>query len=154
MASSILKLIFKKGGGLGSVLTVMYAYQLQTKYEFWSTAKGSQNIVETSYVPRNTLPWHKISIIKACLGGAQALQQDVGAITEGKRADIMVLDHRHPKICSVSISKALDAWSFGHAANAVRCVMVAGQWVVQDGEHISRPSIEQRYRKTVSKLFS
>ena len=92
--------------------------------------------------------------IKACLGGAQALQQDVGAITEGKRADIMVLDHRHPKICSVPISKALDAWSFGHAANAVRCVMVAGQWVVQDGEHILRPSIEQRYRKTVSKLFS
>ena len=91
--------------------------------------------------------------VKACRGGAQALKQPVGAIEKGKRADIVLLDHRHSKICSVPISKALDAWIFGHAAGALRSVMVAGKWIVEEGEHLSRPRIEAHYRNVVSKLF-
>ncbi|MEE2902726.1 MAG: formimidoylglutamate deiminase [Myxococcota bacterium] len=91
--------------------------------------------------------------LKTCLGGAQALKQPVGAIEKGKRADIVLLDHQHSKICSVPVSKALDAWVFGHAAGALRRVMVAGKWIVEDGEHLSRPRIEAQYRNVVSKLF-
>ena len=91
--------------------------------------------------------------VKTCRGGAQALKQPVGVIEKGKRADIVMLDHRHSKICSVPVSKILDAWIFGHAAGALRRVMVAGKWIVEDGEHLSRARIEACYRSVVAKLF-
>ena len=87
---------------------------------------------------------------EACRGGAQALGRDIGAIEQGKRADIVVLDAAHPDVTSVAA--ALDAYVFVAGAALVKDVMVGGDVLVADGKHRRRDAVTLRYRQAMERV--
>jgi len=87
-------------------------------------------------------------------GGAKALAQPMGRIEVGCRADFVVLDNTHPRMVEHPLASALDAWIFGHTESVVDRVMVAGQWIVENGRHKHADQIYQSYRKVVRRLWS
>ena len=84
--------------------------------------------------------------------GAQALGQPVGAIAEGRRADWVVLDAAHPSMAGAGASTALDHLLFAGGSAAIRDVMVAGRWVVKDGQHAAELPLRDRFRELMSLL--
>ena len=88
--------------------------------------------------------------MEACRGGAQALGREIGAIEEGKRADIVVLKSDHPDVTAAE--SILDTYVFVGGEALVSSVMVGGESVVADGRHKSRDAITARYRKTMQRL--
>jgi formimidoylglutamate deiminase len=68
-------------------------------------------------------------------GGAQAMGQKVGKIEAGYQADMLVLDAKHPMLNGVSGDDILGRWLFAGSGRMIRDVMVAGDWVVQEGRH-------------------
>jgi formimidoylglutamate deiminase len=89
---------------------------------------------------------------RALAGGAQALQQNMGAIEVGKRADFVVLDTNHHALIGRSEDAALDAWIFSGGNACVRDVYVGGQLKVKDGAHVNCAAITTRFKHTVAKL--
>ncbi|WP_374383940.1 formimidoylglutamate deiminase [Dongia sp.] len=71
----------------------------------------------------------------ALAGGAQALGQNMGRISVGSRADLVVLDGQHPLLAHVEKDDILGRWLFAGLNRMVKDVMVGGDWVVQDGRH-------------------
>jgi formimidoylglutamate deiminase len=90
----------------------------------------------------------------ALAGGAQALEQPIGAIAPGLRADIVLLDGNHPDFASRRGDEWLDAWIFVVGPAAVRTVLVGGGIVVEDGRHRAHAAIEARYRRLAATLAS
>jgi formimidoylglutamate deiminase len=89
----------------------------------------------------------------ALLGGARAVAQSVGALTEGRRADLCVLDGAHPLLCGHDVDTVLDAWTFSSGSRSpVRDVMVGGQWVVRESRHVRHHAIAQRFVNTMRSL--
>lgn len=85
-------------------------------------------------------------------GGAQAMNQPVGAIEPGKRCDIAVLDNGHPALYGREGDEILDAWVFSAGNAAVRHVLVAGDVVVSDGRHRDEDEIAARFRTAIDRL--
>lgn len=95
----------------------------------------------------------RVLFSRALVGGAQALDQPVGEISAGKRADLVELDPTHPAFAGQTAQTALDAWVFSSAGNSlVRNVMVAGDWVVREGLHEAEEDILDSFRKTMQEL--
>jgi formimidoylglutamate deiminase len=88
----------------------------------------------------------------ATRGGAQALQQNMGAIEIGKRADFVVLDDEHHSLLGRAEDNALDAWIFSGGNACVRDVYVGGKLLMKDREHLHRASITQNFKKTLARL--
>lgn len=93
---------------------------------------GSRNIVGKLYS-------------RAISGGAQALGRT-------SAADLVVLDTEHPALIGRSGDSLVDAWLFCGNSTPVRHVMVAGQWVVRDGEHRNQRVIASAFGQTMRKL--
>jgi formiminoglutamate deiminase len=89
----------------------------------------------------------------ALAGGAQALQQPIGAIAPGMRADIVLLDHDHADLASREGDDWLDSWIFVVGRPAVKTVLVAGDAVVEHGRHLARAALEARYRLVAKNFF-
>ncbi len=87
-------------------------------------------------------------------GGARAAGRRVGALAEGHRADIVVLDPNHPTLAGRTGDTLLDSWVFSATGSPVSGVMVGGQWVVRDGHHDGEEAIADRYRNTMARLRS
>jgi len=85
-------------------------------------------------------------------GGAKCLNQPMGAIAEGKRADIVVLDADHPALAERQGDAVLDAWIFSGGDACVRDVFVAGDHLVEDGHHRDEARIFDTYRAAMRKL--
>jgi formiminoglutamate deiminase len=88
----------------------------------------------------------------ALAGGAQALQQPIGVIAPGLRADIVLLDDDHPDLAPRRGGEWLDVWIFVVGRPAVNTVLVGGEIVVENGRHVAQPAIESRYRAVVARL--
>jgi formimidoylglutamate deiminase len=88
---------------------------------------------------------------RALAGGAQALARPVGAIEQGRGTDIVLLDAEHPDLAGGG-DRWLDGWIFVAGRAAVKCVLVGGDVVVQDGRHRGREAIEARYKSVMTKL--
>ena len=73
----------------------------------------------------------------AALGGAQSCAANTGEIKVGKQADLLVLDDAKLNLFAASDQYALDSLIFASQNNLVKDVMVNGQWVVENGQHIS-----------------
>lgn len=67
--------------------------------------------------------------------GCRALGWNGGDVEIGKRADLVVLDSRHPALVGREGATVLDSWMFSGSENPVRDVMVGGDWVVREGRH-------------------
>ena len=84
--------------------------------------------------------------------GAQALDQPIGALAPGHRADIVVLDAEHPDLAGRSGDLWLDAWIFTSGRTAVRSVIAGGVTVVEDGRHAQHAAITERYKRVLAAL--
>jgi formimidoylglutamate deiminase len=88
----------------------------------------------------------------ALKGGARALDQPMGAIAPGCRADIVVLDTEHPTLLGRVGDQVLDSWIFSGGNACVRDVFVAGERVVKDRHHIREEEIEAGFRAALKRL--
>lgn len=88
----------------------------------------------------------------AVTGGAQALAQPVGSIAVGKRFDVAVLDTEHPSLIGREGDQLLDSWIFSAGNAAVKDMIVAGQHLVQDRQHIRESEILQAFSNTIRRL--
>ena len=84
--------------------------------------------------------------------GASTVNQNVGEIAVGKRADIVVLDTNHPSLYLKKESFILDAAIFACDSMPVKDVMVAGQWKLKDKTHHNQNEIVADYLKVMEKL--
>ena len=89
---------------------------------------------------------------QALKGGAQALQQNMGAIEVGKRADFVVLNDNHHALLGRAEDAALDAWIFSGGNACVRDVYAGGAICVKDGVHLNATSIKNNFKKTIARL--
>jgi len=89
---------------------------------------------------------------EAAAGGAQALGRSIGALADGCRADLVVLDPTHPTITGRSGDLILDSWIFGGNETPVRDVMTGGRWVIRDGHHAHEEEAARNYRRAVDRL--
>ena len=89
----------------------------------------------------------------ALAGGAQASGRRLGRIEAGCRADLVVLDRRHPDLAHVAGDRLLDAYVFGSARRALDSVMVGGRTVVSGGRHHGRDAIIAAYKAAMTRLM-
>ena len=83
----------------------------------------------------------------ALAGGAAALGIESGSIIPGARADLVVLDGKHPGLCGKRGSALLDSWIFACNSSPVRHVMVGGEWRVRDGAHPREAEAAEAFRR-------
>ncbi len=88
----------------------------------------------------------------ALRGGAQAAGRKVGALAQGLRADLLVLDGSHPNLDGVADEEVLGRFLFCGNDNLVRDVLCGGRWVVQGGRHVAQEAIAGRYRQAMNEL--
>lgn len=88
----------------------------------------------------------------AVQGGARALGRDAGTLDRGRRADLIVLDRRHPVLAGRTGDALLDAWLFSGNVPLVKHVMVGGRWVVRDGRHPRRAELAEAFRRVAREL--
>ncbi len=91
---------------------------------------------------------------KALQGGAQALQQPVGALRIGAQADWVTLDLTHPALAPLPQSHWLDALVFVADRSAIHSVTVNGQPCVQHGHHHARETITRRFTDRLRRLLA
>ena len=88
----------------------------------------------------------------ALFGGARAAGAALGAIEEGARADLLVLDDTAPQLTGREPDALLDTFVFAGNRNLVRDVMVNGQWCVHDGRHRDAARIAERYAAALRRI--
>ncbi len=88
----------------------------------------------------------------ALAGGAQALNQPVGALAPGRRADIVTLDLAHPAFAGARPESWLDCYVFNAGAQAINDVFVGGRQVVAEGRHRAREQVRQRFAAAMAGL--
>jgi formiminoglutamate deiminase len=91
---------------------------------------------------------------KALAGGAQALGRRIGAIAEGHRADLVVLNGEHADLAAVSGDRWLDAYVFVAGKAAIDTVFVAGKPVVRSGRHMNCDAIRTRYAQAMARILA
>jgi formimidoylglutamate deiminase len=84
--------------------------------------------------------------------GAQAIGQPVGEIAVGHRADWLVLDDAHPSMAGAAETSVLDHLLFAGGSAAIRDVMVAGRWVIEQGHHAAESALRGRFRQLMEQL--
>lgn len=89
---------------------------------------------------------------RAASGGSVAVARRAGAIEEGLRADLVVLDAEEPALAGVPHDALLDAAIFGPCRRPVRDVMVGGRWVVREGHHPKEEAVLRRHRAAIAGL--
>jgi formimidoylglutamate deiminase len=88
----------------------------------------------------------------ALAGGAQAAGRRVGLLQAGRRADLLVLDNRHPNLDGSEPADVLGRFLFCGNDNLVRDVLVGGRWVVRGGRHPDQDAIAARYKTALQQL--
>ena len=103
---------------------------------------------------RSDQPMVGRSLFDAALsGGAQALGQPVGALQVGQRADWLVLDGEDPYIATAKQDAILNRWLFAGGDRQIRDVMVAGKWVVRDGQHAAEEQSALAFARVLRELL-
>ena len=90
----------------------------------------------------------------ASAGGAQALQQRMGALAPGLRADIVTLDPTHPALVGKAGDDLLDGWLFAAARSPVASVYAAGERVVEGGRHVAAERVAARFGAVMRRLLA
>lgn len=94
------------------------------------------------------------TLIDASLsGGAQAAGLEVSGIRVGARADLVVLDGANPFIATAKNDQILDRWIFALGSDAVRDVMVRGEFVVQEGRHRDEEHIDRDFTLALKRIL-
>ncbi len=138
------------GIGSDSQVSVSPAEELRT-LEYGQRLSGRTRVVAGRSGPSELSNGR--ALVESCLeGGSRAMGQPVGRLETGACADLVVLDTEHPRLLGLDGDAILDAWILGSGQDAVRDVMVAGRWVVQDGLPLGWDDTVAAYRRTLSRL--
>lgn len=89
---------------------------------------------------------------RAARGGAQALGVNAGSISEGDRADLVVLDPESAGLYARAKDALIDAWIFSSVERPVKEVWVAGRRVVSEGKHPRRAEVLARFKSALKSL--
>lgn len=89
---------------------------------------------------------------RAVAGGAQACGHASSGIHEGGHADLVCLDSDDPMLVGHGDKSRLDALVFSGYQLPIDRVMVGGDWLVIDGEHISLEESRVAYGETVKQI--
>jgi len=119
--------------------TLEYAQRLTSHQRAVLTSEATSSVGQTLYS-------------HAAAHGASVVNQPVGEIAVGKRADLVILDTTHPTLYGKKEHFILDAAIFACDRMPVKDVMVAGQWQIQSGQHQSEQIIIHNYLKVMDKL--
>lgn len=92
--------------------------------------------------------------LEAAAGGAQACGRRMGALAAGLRADLVVLDPRHPNLQAREAGRIADSAIFAGGDNPVRDVMVGGRWRVRDGCHALEAEAAAHYAQALRALLA
>ncbi len=79
-------------------------------------------------------------------GGAVACGSKDTSLLVGNAADLLALDDCHPTLAGHDSESVLDALVFCGMELPIDRVMIAGQWKVVDGKHVSRDAYRQDYQ--------
>jgi formimidoylglutamate deiminase len=90
----------------------------------------------------------------AARSGAQALAQNVGELSAGMRADLVVLDAAHPLLAHAHGDDILGRFVMAGSDRMVRDVMVAGQWQIREGRHLKEEEAGQAFASAVLHLLT
>lgn len=90
--------------------------------------------------------WHK-----AALGGAQSTNSNTGVISEGKQADLLILDTQQTSLFANN-KHLLDSVIFASQKSMVKDVMVNGQWVIQNYTHVNEVNSANNFAKLLARL--
>jgi len=89
---------------------------------------------------------------RAVAGGAQATGEPAAGLETGAPADLVTLVADDPMLVGHGDDSRLDALVFSGYRLPIERVMVAGKWVVVDGEHVQRDRARAAYRDAVLRL--
>ena len=81
---------------------------------------------------------------QAAISGAAALDQPAGALAEGRRADLVVLNDSNPLLAGLPAAEMLDSFVFSHTAGMIDQVWVGGRKIVSEGRHPGRAALDAR----------
>jgi formimidoylglutamate deiminase len=94
------------------------------------------------------------TLIDASLsGGAQAAGLKTSGIRVGARADLVVLDGANPFIANAKEDEILDRWIFALGSEAVRDVMVRGEFVIREGRHRAEERINSDFANALKRIL-
>ena len=85
-------------------------------------------------------------------GGAQSTNSNTGELAIGKQADLLVLDEQQTRLFASSEQHLLDSLIFASQKNPVQDVMVNGQWVVRNYQHLAEQDIATKFAGILSEL--
>jgi formimidoylglutamate deiminase len=86
--------------------------------------------------------------------GARALGRLTGRIVVGNRADMVVLDNRHPAMFDSDPQTIFDKLVFFELRNPVARVMVGGKWSVNEGRHLLAEESLVAFNRLMKKLVA
>lgn len=89
---------------------------------------------------------------KAAAGGAQSTNSNTGALAINKQADLLVLDDSLLRLFAHDDKHLLDSIIFASQRNPILDVMVNGQWVIRETEHVLGQESAERFAKVLAKL--
>ena len=89
---------------------------------------------------------------KAAMGGAQSTNSNTGALAVGKQADLLVLDDSQLRLFAHDDVHLLDSIIFASQQNPVQDVMVNGQFVIRDKEHVQGQASGDSFARLLAKL--
>ena len=135
--------------GSDSQITISPADELRLLEYSQRLASESRNVM----ADESGVSLGRVLLEGALQGGALALAQHCGVLEEGARADIVVLDSKHPALIVRDGDEVLDSWIFAGGAACVRDVFVGGRQVVSGGRHVNEPEIVARYRDAARALL-
>ncbi len=87
----------------------------------------------------------------ALSGGGTALGTRASGLAEGGAADFVSLDPSHPTLAGKAGDAILDAWVFANGAR-VDCVWVRGRKLVENGQHVHRQRVTERFSAVMRQL--
>ena len=86
-------------------------------------------------------------------GGAAAAGCSLWGLTVGARADALLVDPLEPALLGIPSSRTLDAMVFSSPVQPFANVMVAGRWVVRDGQHAAQQSTSRAFAEAMYGLW-
>ena len=89
---------------------------------------------------------------RALEGGAAASGRQTRGLQKGAVADLVVLGDDDPMLAGHNDDSRLDALVFSGYPLPLERVMVNGEWVVVDGQHVRRDASRAAYIETIARL--
>ena len=90
----------------------------------------------------------------AVAGGAKACGRPIAGIAAGQRADLVVLNGKHPDLTGRTGDAVADTLIFSGGKSFVRDVMVGGNWAIREGRHAREEQAEAQFRATLMHLLA